>query len=90
MGPKNLAGGPGFEPRRGDPESPMLPLHHPPTAVNYTSEPRMIASTLGYFQPWKQTLPQKACDTAQIDVDYMLAGKECNVHGKKDCGLVWS
>ena len=32
MGPDLLAGGPGFEPGRDDPESPMLPLHHPPTA----------------------------------------------------------
>jgi len=32
MGPKHLAGGPGLEPGRDDPESPMLPLHHPPAA----------------------------------------------------------
>ncbi len=33
---------------------------------------------------------KKACGTEDIDVDYILAGKECNVHGKKERGLVWS
>ncbi len=32
-----MAGGPGFEPGRDDPESPMLPLHHPPTSYSIIS-----------------------------------------------------
>ena len=32
------AGGPGFEPRQADPESAVLPLHHPPIKKGYYTD----------------------------------------------------
>ena len=71
-----MAGGLGFEPRQADPESAVLPLHHPP-----------IASVIGDKQPAVRAQQQREeashCPpvTDHWSLNYITRGEERDWQG---------
>ena len=51
---ENLAGGLGFEPRQADPESAVLPLHHPPIARHRNPTARSIGGENVVFPSYRR------------------------------------